>query len=127
MRSPIFVEVNIGMDLQALQEIAVHRRVAGTEAGCVVGFETFAQGDAQRNVAFRIGGPQRDVFEPIERFGAQSGIGKDRPVLRPAVRLNRGPLGYSGFPVVCLRTIDVDAEERKRQDDPKRVAQTGPC
>ncbi len=105
---PVLVEADVGVDLQALDQVGIRHRMAGAEAGSIAGLEPLAQGHPQRDVAVRIARQQRDVFQAVERLGAQRRIGEHRPVLLPAIAQDRGAGGDGcvvGAGVLCRYEI----------------------
>ena len=81
---PMRTNAQVCMHLQAMQQIAVTLAADAQRRG-VVAFEALAQVDAERRIRCVT---KRHIFQPIERLRTQSGIGKWRPVLLPAVRLD---------------------------------------
>jgi hypothetical protein len=90
---PILTEANVGMAPQTLKKIGVAIDIANAEARRIVRFEALTKRQAQRNVALRVSRREWDIFEGVEGLGPQSGVGKRRPILLPAIGLDCRPRG----------------------------------
>ena len=85
-------EVDVRVQLQPFDDVGIASIAARAEAGRVVGLDAFAQRRAERDVTSGIGVGQRQVLQAVQGLRAERRIGQRRPVLLPAVRLQRGPL-----------------------------------
>jgi hypothetical protein len=81
----MFIEVDIGVKLEPLDEVVVGLPATRAEGRGVDTLEALAQRHAERHVALRIAGHDRDVLDRVERLGAERRIGERRPVLLPAI------------------------------------------
>lgn len=84
----MFVEVQVGVHLKTLDQVAITRYIAHAEAAGVVHLEAFAQRRTHGQVGERVGGGQRDVLEVVQRLRAQCRILEHRPVFLPAIGLD---------------------------------------
>ena len=103
--------MQVGMHLRPLQQVGVlpvRRTSAHAEARGSNKLPPFAQRGAEREIALRVRGGERDVFEAVQRLGAQGRIGEDGPVLGPTVHRNarsdggghgRGSYGFGSLRV----------------------------
>ena len=79
------------MGLNALQEIGLVRDMADAEINRVIILETFADGEAEGEIAIGIVRQEGYVFQTVERLGAQFWVGERYPVFFPAVGHDDGP------------------------------------
>ncbi|CAM3148713.1 hypothetical protein BUGL105410_21245 [Burkholderia gladioli] len=91
----VLAETRIGMDLRALDHVAVGAAAAEPEQGRVVEFEALSQVRAEREIPARVA-RQRNVLERVERLARQAGIGERAPVLLPAIEGRRGSARGAG-------------------------------
>jgi hypothetical protein len=67
----------------------MHTIAAGAKTRCVVRLEPF-RGLSAEGQSVRVGCREGDVFEVVERFSRNAGIGENSPVLLPPIEENCG-------------------------------------
>ena len=114
----MFIEVDIGVKLQPLDEVVVGLVATRAEGRGVDTFEALAQRHAERHVALGIAGHDRDVLDRVERLGAERRIGERRPVLLPAVGLDLRAFGLL-FRSSCERSGQQAGSGQKCRREPR--------
>src|SRR5258708_4982326 len=92
---PVFVRVDVGVNLETLQKVALARLPADAEERRLVGLIALAALEAERGGAPGVGRRHQTAFKVADWFRPQPGVCQYRPVLPPTFKLDCRPLWRS--------------------------------